>query len=59
MDLTKLQSLPKVVFTNEDAYFITFLRAFTEKKQFENGPISLRCKRSSVAKIGGSKLKKI
>lgn len=59
MDPTKLATLPKVVFNNEDFNFGIFLKAFFEKGEFSNGPISLRCKKSTTARSIGSKLKKV
>jgi len=56
---SKLENLVKVVFTNDDYSFSSFIKAFFEKGQFSNGPISLRCKKSTVARALGNKLKKV
>ena len=59
MEEPKLQNLAKVVFTNDDYSFGNFLKAFYEKGQFSNGPVSLRCRKAPVTHNLGSKLKKV
>lgn len=59
MDIEKIQALPKVVFTNDDYSFPTFLKSFAEKNQFSNGPASLRCKKSAATRSLGNKLKRV
>lgn len=58
MDIEKLKTQPKVIFTNEDHYFATFLKAFNTKGQFSNGVKSLRCKKSAVSLSVGNRFKK-
>lgn len=58
MDIEKLKTQPKVVFTNEDYSFGTFLKAFNTKGQFSNGVNSLRCKKSAVSVSAGNRFKK-
>jgi hypothetical protein len=59
MELEKIQNLPKIVFVNDDYSFASFVKAFHEKKQFQEGPVSLRCKKSSVVRSTGNKLKSV
>lgn len=58
MQLSEIQDWSRIVFTNDDHNFSSFLNTFFEKKQFSNGPVSLRCRKGCPSTTTSNKFKK-